>query len=248
MKKTILVVLMVALVAIPCFAQEVETDGLFSIEGTLWETSEKLIYSNGEVRAFSREIGFYQGNVWTYREGSGWFPSSTRYINLPMIGVAHHFSFQLLWSPSVWAELFIMQPSVGFGVLYHASYGARGWTFESTWDFRIGVMFKIEDNWIPEQTILFIQPSEGEPGTTLTNVEIEGRDTTFQDNPPVEISFDPPDGLTVSNINVRSNTEIEFDLEIDVDAPEGYRTVIVTYDDGQQSITRASGFAVNEIN
>ena len=36
MKKTILAVLMVLVIATPCFAEEVEPDGLFSIEGTRW--------------------------------------------------------------------------------------------------------------------------------------------------------------------------------------------------------------------
>jgi hypothetical protein len=36
MKKTILAVLMAVMVATPCFAQEIETDGLFSLSGTNW--------------------------------------------------------------------------------------------------------------------------------------------------------------------------------------------------------------------
>ena len=37
MKRKILVVLMAVMVATPCLAQEVEPDGLFSIEGTAWQ-------------------------------------------------------------------------------------------------------------------------------------------------------------------------------------------------------------------
>ena len=37
MKRTILVVLAIVMVATPCLAQEIETDGLFSLHGTLWE-------------------------------------------------------------------------------------------------------------------------------------------------------------------------------------------------------------------
>ena len=37
MKKTVLAILMLALVATPCLAQEIEPDGLFSIEGTNWQ-------------------------------------------------------------------------------------------------------------------------------------------------------------------------------------------------------------------
>jgi hypothetical protein len=38
MKRTILVVLMTIIIATPCLAQEVETDGIFSIDGTRWES------------------------------------------------------------------------------------------------------------------------------------------------------------------------------------------------------------------
>ena len=37
MKKTILAVLMVVLVATPCFAQEVESDEILTLEGTFWQ-------------------------------------------------------------------------------------------------------------------------------------------------------------------------------------------------------------------
>jgi hypothetical protein len=37
MKKTILVVLMAVMAATPCLAQEVETDGIFSLHGTVWQ-------------------------------------------------------------------------------------------------------------------------------------------------------------------------------------------------------------------
>ena len=36
MKKTILVVLMAVMLTTPCLAQEIETDGIFSLEGTRW--------------------------------------------------------------------------------------------------------------------------------------------------------------------------------------------------------------------
>ena len=36
MKKTILLVILAVIVATPCLAQEIEPDGLFSIEGTEW--------------------------------------------------------------------------------------------------------------------------------------------------------------------------------------------------------------------
>ena len=38
MKKTILVIVIAVMVATPCFAQEVEPEGIFSIEGTRWQS------------------------------------------------------------------------------------------------------------------------------------------------------------------------------------------------------------------
>ena len=58
MKKTILAVLMVVMIATPCFAQEVEPDGLFSIEGTKWRVCTILFQTEG--RPF---ISFQCGQV-----------------------------------------------------------------------------------------------------------------------------------------------------------------------------------------
>lgn len=91
-----------------------------------------------------------------------------------------------------------------------------------------------------------ISPSSGQQESTLTDVTITARNTTFRDNPPVEILFSPPDGLTVSNISTVSNTEVEFDLQISVDAPVGFKTVIVTWDDSTKSITGESQFEVTD--
>jgi hypothetical protein len=68
-KNITLAVLLVVMVATPCFTQELETDGLFSIEGTLWRgcymylsTSEPFI----NIECFLREggMGFYEGKVY----------------------------------------------------------------------------------------------------------------------------------------------------------------------------------------
>jgi hypothetical protein len=90
-------------------------------------------------------------------------------------------------------------------------------------------MYKTYDTWLPPNFSLSINPNSGYQGTTLTNVHLYADNTTFQDNPPVQIGIESPYGLAVSNINVISNTEIEFDLDIAIDAPVGLRTVIVTY-------------------
>jgi hypothetical protein len=45
---------------------------------------------------------------------------------------------------------------------------------------------------------------------------------------------------------VISNTEIEFDLEIAADAPTGLKTIVVVYDDGDESIVGNNVFVVLE--
>jgi len=62
MKRTILTVLMAVMIATPCFAQEVETDGIFSLDGTLWRIT-------GQMGRQGYYYGFNQGNVY-YLEGS----------------------------------------------------------------------------------------------------------------------------------------------------------------------------------
>ena len=62
MKRTLLVVLMVVMITTPCFALEVETDGIFSLDGTLWRIT-------GQIGRQGYYYGFNQGNVY-YLEGS----------------------------------------------------------------------------------------------------------------------------------------------------------------------------------
>ncbi len=89
-----------------------------------------------------------------------------------------------------------------------------------------------------------IPPSLGIQEQNYTPVTITGVNTKFQDDPPVKITFTPADGLTISNVNIRSNTKIEFDLEIATTAPTGFRSVTVTYDKGSKIIAGANVFEV----
>jgi len=81
-----------------------------------------------------------------------------------------------------------------------------------------------------------ISPGEGVQESTLTGVTISCFNTTFRDNPPVDVQFSPSTGLTVTNISTVSNTEIEFDLQIAVDAPEGKKSVNVSWDDPSRTV------------
>ncbi len=91
-----------------------------------------------------------------------------------------------------------------------------------------------------------ISPNEGRQESTLTDVTITGVNTTFQDDPPVDVKFIPDDGLTISNISTIDNTHIEFDLTIAVDAPTTSRGITVTYDEGNIIISDSNVFTVTD--
>ena len=62
MKKLVLAALMVVMITTACFAQEVETDGIVSLDGTLWRIT-------GQMGRQGYYYGFNQGNIY-YLEGS----------------------------------------------------------------------------------------------------------------------------------------------------------------------------------
>ena len=94
MKRTILVVLIAVMIATPCFAQEIEPDGLFSLDGTLWKFFRPEIQfgtTYGQpyfyIGVNSGEVGFYQGSVYWCSE-NGCKSVRWTYINTPVIGNA----------------------------------------------------------------------------------------------------------------------------------------------------------------
>lgn len=145
MKKAILVVLMVVMVITPCFALEVELDGIFSLDGTLWQYFRPEIHFGNtagqpyfDIGVNSGEVGFYQGSVyWCSENGCG---SGGPYIDTPVIGI-----FFTLWFWSI--DLWVMQPTVGIGLTTTCYCG--GVSYTSGCGFGIGMMFKIDNNWSP---------------------------------------------------------------------------------------------------
>jgi hypothetical protein len=87
-----------------------------------------------------------------------------------------------------------------------------------------------------------IDPELGIPETTFPYT-VTCLNTTFLDG-NVNVSFSPSDGLTVSNIIVQSDTEVQFDLQIAVDALIGQKSVTVTYGSPQQAVTGSGVFTV----
>ena len=199
MKKTILAILTVVMVSIPCFAQGIEPEGMFSIEGTQWRASYIQILPPYPFQ-ISADIGFYGGKVYWYSDRMGWmqYPNSF-YVD----ALVASFAINIEWEEEHFAICtFVMQPP-GIGVINIIAFGSYPPPFPLLFFFQIGILYKIDDDWIPPATIIDISPNQGEPGTTLTDVTIKAISTTFQDNPPVEISFIPPNsGLMVSNIDV----------------------------------------------
>jgi hypothetical protein len=147
MKKTILIVLMAVMVTAPCFAQEVETDGILSLDGTLWRYF-RLYLSFGtsvgqpyfDIGVDSEEVGFFQGNMyWCSENDCG---SGRPYIDTPVLGT--FFTLGL-----VGIDLWVMQPTVGIGLTMTSYCG--GMSYSSGCDFGIGMMFKIDNNWSPPE-------------------------------------------------------------------------------------------------
>lgn len=83
-----------------------------------------------------------------------------------------------------------------------------------------------------------ITPVEGSRESTVS-CTVTCFNTTFRDDPPVNVSFSPTTGtdLVISGLSVVSNTEIEFDLEIAVEAELGERIVTVTWGDPLKSVS-----------
>ena len=231
MKKTILALLMVIMTATPCLAQEVETDGISSVEGTLWRLDVMSFYTRPPFvqRYTDGSIGFYQDVVYFCDEYSGCRTREDITVIETPLGTIGMMVFIIPLDVHIEMQIYLRN---GFGVVIGFGVGIHG--IPSSY-FEIGNMFKVDDNWKEPPVISDISPSSGEQGTTLTDVTITGINTTFQDDPPVEISFDPPDGLTVSNINVISNTRIEFDLESADDAPVGKNQIFVVFGIGKGS-------------
>jgi hypothetical protein len=158
MKKTILAVLMAVMIATPCLA-EVETAGLFSVEGTLWGICALGIFSIPPFVgiACGAGIGFYQGKMY-FCTGNNCTSFDTFSSYNDMVVVSFAYDINLPEGGKLIGEdwdifLAIMQP-IGIGVFTTMGYttGGGGWiSFPPFFLGAIGIMYKINDNWTPSE-------------------------------------------------------------------------------------------------
>ena len=164
MKKTILVVLIVALVTTPCLAQEVEPEGIFSIEGTRWGYCRiELGIGCGAffclpfVRGGCDEIAFYQGTgYWCSKDiNRCGINSRLAYFDSPLVSIVSD-----VWTPgnSRHTKFAILQPS-GFGVYMSFDWQSLQKTRSTSLSYSIGIIFKLEDDWSPYNQPIWCNPS-----------------------------------------------------------------------------------------
>jgi hypothetical protein len=140
MKKTILVILMAIMTATPCLAQEIEPEGIFSIEGTAWEVHG--IYNTHLILFLylRHQINFHNGKAYLCTDTTVVCPFNpsphVTIIDTPVLSIA------LVVSPDASVGIYLMQP-IGLGVFAYST------PDPITVGYGIGIMFKIEDNWEP---------------------------------------------------------------------------------------------------
>ena len=145
MKKTILVILIAFMVATPCFAQEVEPEGIFTIGGTIWQTIEMCEISlfpfeiNFPIEAEVSSIGFYGGEVY-----SDWSSLGCFYIDMLVCSVFRCGGFMPQQRRVVSGILF---PSLGVGIVGESWMKPYGEPFRN--HLTIQQLNKADDNWTP---------------------------------------------------------------------------------------------------
>ena len=141
MKKTILVVLMAVMIATPCFAQEVEPEGIFSIEGTRWEALPMGIHISPfppSLEPIDWGFGFYGGEV--YPSGGYSF-----YIDMLVCSI-----FSVEYGPGATSRpvvfyMGILQPiGIGMVIRWYMAYPNQFY-------LAISILIKASDNWAPPE-------------------------------------------------------------------------------------------------
>jgi len=218
MKKIILVVLMAVMIATPCIAQEVEPEGMFSIEGTLWQ---------------ALPIGlkiFRLPGIWDTNGLQFVFYGDTGASYIDMLACSIFWAVERGSLSIIRARYFgILQP-LGMGMVVKTDFEGALTPFSPP-NISIALLVKTNDNWKPPEFVS-IFPNKGEQGALLKDVTIRGINTYFASGDAVVTFREAQYGEIVSNIRPISDTEIKFDLELEADAPIGLRSVDVRWDGG----------------
>lgn len=165
MKKTILALLIAVMTATPCLAQEIEPEGMFSTEGTLWEecgiTYSCCLPSIG-WGCYKSGWGFYQGTAYRWgqspRDGEFFSPQpNCIYIDSPIISIVYYSTFieNDENTSTFMSRMAIIQPSgvgvftnFGFTILKNEIFNFLPIVRRAIW---IGIIHKIEDDWTPPE-------------------------------------------------------------------------------------------------
>lgn len=146
MKRTVFALLIVAMVATPCFTQEIEPDGLFSINNTRWEASFSLQISPFfpflSFDAYDGYfVGFSGGEVYPDRPTSWSF-----YVDLGITSIFMYRKRPYLYLVAGRIVFGMMQP-IGIGMMIEITQPIVPY-FPT-----IAIVFltKTDDNWTPQE-------------------------------------------------------------------------------------------------
>ena len=146
MRKTILVVLMVVIVATPCLADEVEPEGLFSIEGTSWQSVlEGMILPFPHFGPGQNWIGFSGGVVYYSRLPQRYIRSQL-YLDMMVASIFMYNATGNQDTETIWKEvgIGILQPASCTGVLTAVHSYQPG-----PISVYLSLLIKTDDNWTP---------------------------------------------------------------------------------------------------
>ena len=133
------------MVSTPCLAG-VGIEGLFSVDGTLWSACGIGFISIPPFVSMGceSENGFYHGMVYScYKDHCD--AGLAYYVDLGVVSIAYNIA--LGFPDGVFCFLAIMQP-IGLGV-FSAIVFAPMLDSSFALGYKIGIMYKINDNWTP---------------------------------------------------------------------------------------------------
>ena len=207
MRKIILAVFMVIILAVPCFSQEVGPEGLFSFEGTRWKSCgievgfTKNVWPTPYIfnlRCSNISSAYHGGSVYLCDEGDSCsvcesceYPEPVKIIYDTDLD-----EWPRNWSLHLGRER--MQPfGIGYyeGVLAHRNEAEEQFYFS----YIYAIYYKVEDGWTPQLTnvppstgipideIVIIPPDETDPGGggTIRVIPIPGFPDDIYDDPSV---------------------------------------------------------------